>query len=199
MLVFIYTEDDNDARGLATSVLQMGNTPIAPQLFGEPLDSQQIQESLAFCGAAILTSSSEVSSGVLSNSLRDLEIICKEEGIPIFEETAYGIDQPLPEVFCPAQSYVFRNQLGRMYRTYLKKNADYSPYNILGTGDIGLVTRLWDKMARIFSLSGFKVKAEFEEYDKPRQAKNESLDDSYLDLATYGVIAAVYRQGVWGK
>lgn len=200
MLVFIYAEDREAADALALSVLNLGNVPIAPQTWSVVPTADKLHELRALCGVAILANPMAVDNGVLSNYLRDLEIACKEEGIPVVRDSYnHDVEQPLTELRCPEASWEFRHQLGRMYRTYLKKNADYSPYNILGTGDIGLVTRLWDKMARIFSLTGFKVKAEFQEYTAPREAQNESLDDSYLDLATYGVIASIYRKGVWGQ
>lgn len=82
---------------------------------------------------------------------------------------------------------------------YLIKNNDYGPANILGTGSIGLVTRMWDKMARIMHLSGFKINISDCVFDKPIEPKNEAIIDSWHDIAVYSVIGMVHREGNWGK
>jgi hypothetical protein len=86
-----------------------------------------------------------------------------------------------------------------MYRTHLDKNVDYSPANILATGSIGLATRIWDKVARFMSLNGFKLNLAKSEFTAPREPKNESIADTLLDLANYGVIGAVLLKEKWGK
>ena len=105
----------------------------------------------------------------------------------------------ITEITSPQQCISFLEIVMGMYRTHLKKNADYSPANILGTGEIGLVTRLWDKCARIMNLVGFKMKVETSSFETPRSPNNESIDDSYLDLAVYAIIGILLRQGQWGK
>jgi len=131
----------------------------------------------------------------------------------------------------PQQTKAFRELLEKMYITHLDKNFDYSPANILGTGEIGLATRTWDKVARMMNLTGFDV--EIEEatftpnldlmgiiwnkfipllrrvgfnvkfssitYREPKKAKNESLEDSIIDLAVYCLIWLLERRGKWGK
>ena len=85
------------------------------------------------------------------------------------------------------------------YRIHLAKNADYSPINILGTGEIGLATRVWDKVARLVNLIGFNITISKSEYDKPKAAKNESFEDNLIDLSVYSIIWQLYRKGIWGK
>lgn len=99
----------------------------------------------------------------------------------------------------PVQVRAFWEMIGRIYRTHLDKNADYSPANILGTGDIGVVTRLWDKVARLLNLTGFILKMEKSEYVAPKQPKNESVEDSFLDLASYGIIGYLLLKDQWGR
>jgi len=68
------------------------------------------------------------------------------------------------------------------------------------TGYVGLITRLWDKTARLLSLSGFRF--EIQEpgvFTHPKEAKNESVEDTLLDLMVYSVIGLLLRKGVWGK
>lgn len=99
----------------------------------------------------------------------------------------------------PLQTREFYNILMKMYQVHLDKNADYSPANILGTGEIGLMTRIWDKVARLMNLNGFHIDVELQEFLKPNAPKNESIDDSLMDLSIYSIIWMLYRKGVWGK
>lgn len=103
------------------------------------------------------------------------------------------------EVKRPIQTQAFQEILNRMYRVHLDKNADYSPANILGTGWIGLVTRLWDKMARMMNLAGFRIEIASSEYEAPQAPRNESIDDTLMDMAVYAIIGLLLRQGKWGK
>ena len=101
------------------------------------------------------------------------------------------------EIRCPEQCAEFRKILGNLYQVHLEKNADYSPYNMLATGEIGVITRLWDKMARLMNLIGFDIATG--KYSGRKDAKNESIEDTYLDLCNYGIIATLMSRGVWGK
>lgn len=106
-------------------------------------------------------------------------------------------DLHVTEVSCPNQVKAFREELGRMYRTHLKKQADYGPGNIAGTGRVGLATRIFDKTSRLMRLTGFMT--DTGEFVGGRDPANESLEDTYMDLAVYGVIARLFQRGVWGK
>jgi nucleoside 2-deoxyribosyltransferase len=127
-------------------------------------------------------------------------------------EYAYAVDQDIPvymypsvpsvhsvETNSPVQCSAFMQTLMSMYRIHLDKNADYSPANILGTGQVGVVVRLWDKMARLMNLMGFKLKVETSEYDEPIDPKNESVDDTLLDAANYAIICRLLRAKKWGR
>ena len=103
------------------------------------------------------------------------------------------------EIARPEQVEAFREIIEKMYVTHLEKNFDYSPANILGTGEPGLMTRVWDKVARLMNLMGFKIEIASSRYEQPCQPKNESIDDTILDLAVYAIIWQIYRQGKWGK
>lgn len=100
----------------------------------------------------------------------------------------------------PEQCQEFIKILSNMWQTHLDKNADYSPANILLTGPTGVATRLWDKTARLLSLLGFRFKAIlFEELVPPKEPKNESISDTYMDLAVYAIIGQLMLRGKWGK
>ena len=73
----------------------------------------------------------------------------------------------------------------------IQKHYDYGPKNIAESpgGPInGLRVRMWDKLARINNL-----------FDKKREAVNEPLEDSFKDLANYGVIGLLVLRGKWDK
>lgn len=71
----------------------------------------------------------------------------------------------------------------------IRKHADYGPKNISQSpgGPLnGLRVRMWDKIARINHL-----------LDTGNNAKNESLEDSFADLANYSIIALMVLKGKW--
>lgn len=71
----------------------------------------------------------------------------------------------------------------------LQKHKDYGPKNISQSpgGPLnGLRVRMWDKMARINNL-----------IDSGARPENESLQDSFLDLANYAIIAMLVLDNEW--
>ncbi len=121
-------------------------------------------------------------------------------GITIYyEEDGYDIPLHPTEVNNPVQRESFINQIMKMYRVHLKKNRDYSQANVLGTGKIGIIVRLWDKMARLMNLTGFNIEIKKSEFVAPKEPQNESIEDTFDDLAVYGVIAKLLYNNQWGK
>jgi len=73
----------------------------------------------------------------------------------------------------------------------LKKHKDYGPKNIAdapGGALNGLRVRIHDKTARINNL-----------IDSGAEPENESLEDSFKDLANYSIIALMVLRGQWSK
>ena len=71
----------------------------------------------------------------------------------------------------------------------LQKHKDYGPLNIAlapGGPINGLRVRMWDKMARINHL-----------LETGADPQNESLKDSFLDLANYAIIAMMVLDDEW--
>jgi hypothetical protein len=71
------------------------------------------------------------------------------------------------------------------------KQRDYGPKNISNSpyGPIqGLVVRIYDKIARIVNLTKNDLDPE-----------NESLEDSFKDLANYGVIGLMVLRNKWDR
>lgn len=122
----------------------------------------------------------------------------EEHDIPVFY---YPTLPPLhpTELQSPVQCAAFIDTIMAIYRTHLRKNQDYSPANALATGEVGVVVRLWDKVARLLNLTGFRIRVEKGQFEKPLEPKNESIDDTYMDLTCYGIIGMLVRKGLWGK
>jgi hypothetical protein len=82
-----------------------------------------------------------------------------------------------------------QNTFSEAEKMLLKKHEDYGPTNIShapGGALNGLRVRMHDKMARINHL-----------IDSGATPKNESLRDSFLDLANYSLIAMMVIDGKW--
>ena len=77
--------------------------------------------------------------------------------------------------------------LAEMRRVLLAKQADYGPGNIAKFGELGVLVRASDKVERLTNL-----------LQSGREPNHESLDDSWLDLANYGLIGLMVRRGLWG-
>lgn len=75
--------------------------------------------------------------------------------------------------------------------TLISKHKDYGPKNISESpgGPInGIRVRMHDKIARINHL-----------VDNVQDPEHESLEDSFLDLANYALIAVLVLRGQWPK
>lgn len=119
--------------------------------------------------------------------------------IPVYYAPDYPTLHPT-ELRAPVQAQAFRETVMQMYRVHMDKNADYSPANILATGELGLVTRLWDKTARLMNLTGIRFDHIVHEgVFPPRKPKHEAIDDTYMDLSVYAIIGLLLRSGRWGK
>lgn len=99
----------------------------------------------------------------------------------------------------PEQTKRFRELLEEEYQTHLEKNADYSAWNVNATGQIGLVVRMWDKMARIMSLTGFDIGTGKFSGEKLNQVKDETIVDTAKDMGVYAKIFRIFSEGKWGK
>lgn len=75
------------------------------------------------------------------------------------------------------------------FQVLVKKQSDYGPLNIArapGGPLNGLRVRMHDKLSRINHL-----------IDSGATPENESLRDSFLDLANYSIIAMMVLDGTW--
>lgn len=67
-----------------------------------------------------------------------------------------------------------------------RKQQDYGPNNILYSGELGIIVRCQDKLCRLKHL-----------IEKGGAVMNESIEDSYRDLANYALIGILLRRGDW--
>ena len=120
----------------------------------------------------------------------------------ISNKDIYGTDNTavqLMEQQYPETTNEFKKLQKEQYELFCEKQMDYGPSNIsVGTDlsreeDVKLsLTGLWfrmnDKIQRIKNLlmSG-------------REINNEPLEDSYLDVSNYGIMATIVKKGKWGK
>ena len=180
-----------------TVICPHANTDLPIELAEKEMDTirwlEGDLEMIAWCDAVLVCPGWESSDGTKGEIK-----FAEERNIPVY----YYPDKPIKhatEIISPVQCAGFMDIIMSMYRVHLKKNADYSPANILGTGELGVVVRLWDKIARLMNLTGFRLKVEPATFDKPKQPKNESVDDAYMDLSVYGIIGMLLRQSKWGR
>lgn len=80
--------------------------------------------------------------------------------------------------------FKFARQIVENAVVFAKKQHDYGAGNIASFGEIGVLVRVSDKLARLKNLMG-------------KVAKNEAVADSWLDIANYGPIAQIVARGEW--
>lgn len=66
----------------------------------------------------------------------------------------------------------------------ISKHRDYGPGNILAFGELGVLIRAHDKVQRLRNLLWER-----------REPQHESVDDTWMDLANYALIALMLRRG----
>jgi Domain of unknown function (DUF4406) len=190
------------ARKVAVELWKKGHAVICPHANSYKMDEHGVHDDaflsgdliiLARCDAIVLLSNWEDSAGARA----ELDYANKL-GIPVYHEHALPDLHPT-EVNCPNQAIAYAETVNQMYRLHLSKNADYSPANILGTGEHGVIVRLWDKIARLMNLTGYQFKISESRLEAPKEPKHEAIEDSFIDAACYGVIGLLVRRGVWGR
>jgi len=72
--------------------------------------------------------------------------------------------------------------------TFLKKHKDYGKGNILDMGELGIAFRISEKFNRIKHL-----------LMNGKKPSNEAVDDSWIDIAVYAVIAVLLKRGWFQK
>ena len=100
----------------------------------------------------------------------------------------------------PEMTGEFKRLQREQYELFLKKQHDYGPGNIsvgtmLQTTDevhlalTGLWFRMNDKIQRLKNML----------MSKRESAVDEPMEDAYLDVSNYGIMATIVKNGKWGK
>lgn len=79
------------------------------------------------------------------------------------------------------------------------KSKDYSPSNILGIGDLGVMFTILSKTIRLCNLFGIGIEVKFTGMNPPHTPNHESIDDNLIDLRNYSQINVILRRNKWGK
>jgi hypothetical protein len=115
-------------------------------------------------------------------------------------ETDYDVITKMEEEW-PEMTKEFKKIQKEQYELFLYKQHDYGPGNIsVGTFLVtpeeiklsltGLWFRMNDKLQRVKTLLLG---------DKKSVVKDEPLEDAYLDVSNYGIMATIVGRGQWGK
>ncbi len=78
----------------------------------------------------------------------------------------------------------FEKVCKQMLETFIKKHKDYGKGNITDTGELGILFRINDKVNRLKNL-----------LMNNKCPENEPIDDDWMDIAVYAVIARLVREG----
>ena len=115
-------------------------------------------------------------------------------------ETDYDVIAKMEEEWTE-MTKEFKKIQKEQYELFLHKQHDYGPGNIsVGTFLVtpeeiklsltGLWFRMNDKLQRVKTLLLG---------DKKSVVKDEPLEDAYLDVSNYGIMATIVGRGKWGK
>jgi len=119
---------------------------------------------------------------------------------PRSESKDYDVIEQMEKEW-PEMTKEFKKIQREQYELFLHKQHDYGPGNIsVGTFLVtpeeiklsltGLWFRMNDKLQRVKTLLlGEKKSA----------VKDEPLEDAYLDVSNYGIMATIVGRGKWGK
>ena len=119
---------------------------------------------------------------------------------PRSESEEYDVIEKMEEEW-PIMTAEFKNIQKEQYELFLHKQHDYGPGNIsVGTFLVtpeeiklsltGLWFRMNDKLQRVKTLLLG---------DKKSAVKDEPLEDAYLDVSNYGILATIVGRNKWGK
>ena len=127
----------------------------------------------------------------------------KENDLTMTERDFTGTKHPIVEQMekeWPEMTMEFKRLQREQYELFCRKQHDYGPGNIsVGTQLItedeiklsltGLWFRINDKVQRIKNLL----------MGNRESAVDEPLEDAFLDMSNYGIMATIVKNGKWGK
>ena len=123
----------------------------------------------------------------------------KESKSVTFTEDVHPVVEQMEKEW-PEMTKEFKRLQREQYELFLKKQHDYGPGNIsvgtmLQTQDevhlalTGLWFRMNDKIQRLKTML----------LSRRESAVDEPMEDAYLDVSNYGIMATIVKNGKWGK
>ena len=123
----------------------------------------------------------------------------KESKSVSYTESVHPVVEQMEKEW-PEMTTEFKRLQREQYELFLKKQHDYGPGNIsvgtmLQTTDevhlalTGLWFRMNDKIQRLKNML----------MSKRESAVDEPMEDAYLDVSNYGIMATIVKNGKWGK
>ena len=123
----------------------------------------------------------------------------KESNSVSYTERVHPVVEQMEKEW-PEMTAEFKRLQREQYELFLKKQHDYGPGNIsvgtmLQTTDevhlalTGLWFRMNDKIQRLKNML----------MSKRESAVDEPMEDAYLDVSNYGIMATIVKNGKWGK
>jgi hypothetical protein len=82
----------------------------------------------------------------------------------------------------------FEEVNSELLEMFLKKHKDYGKGNILANKELGIAMRISEKVERAKHL-----------LVTGQDPQNETIDETWIDIATYAVIGVMYRRGWFQK
>lgn len=120
------------------------------------------------------------------------------KGAHLSTTKVYRSDSPIEEMQIEVTNKTiedFKDDSAQIYNELFeilaKKQIDYGPLNIWnapGGATNGLMVRMSDKLERLKNLVYNSI-----------EPNNEALEDSFIDIANYAVIALMVERGIWEK
>lgn len=107
------------------------------------------------------------------------------------DDSTYSLTEELEQHMHNTLAFSVYDIQDELFELLIKKHEDYGPKNISqspGGALNGLNVRMYDKLARLDNLLTNK-----------KEPKNESLRDTFLDLANYAIIGLLVLDGKWSN
>jgi len=120
-----------------------------------------------------------------------------EQGVVIPEEEPLDGRREKPDLICLAIDGTSGDRdleremallLARLFELFKAKQSSYGPGNIAAFGERGCLMRANDKIQRLITLVW---------NGRENRLRDETIDDTWLDLADYALIAFLCRTGKW--
>ena len=119
---------------------------------------------------------------------------------PRVESEEYNVIEKMEEEW-PEMTKEFKKIQREQYELFLHKQHDYGP------GNISVGTQLQTKEEIQLSLTGlwFRMNDKIQRLKnllmsgRENAVENEPMEDAFLDVSNYGIMATIVKNGKWGK